>query len=747
MPHIDDAPFEGRIGRTYRDSQPHWPQPPAAPPGAPNVVLIVLDDVGFSDLGCYGSEIATPRLDALAAGGVRYSNFHVTSMCSPTRACLISGRNAHAVGVGIIAEWSSGYPSYQGRITRKAGTLPEILREQAYGCYASGKWHLTNLADYGAAGPHEDWPLGRGFARWYGFHGALTDQWNPELYEDNHPIRLDRRPDYHLSTDLTDQAIAHIRDHVSTADSRPFFEYLAYGACHWPHHVPQSYIDRYRGRYDAGWDALREQRLARQKALGIVPMSTGLAPRNPGIAAWHDAPDEMRRASSRLQEVYAAFLEHTDHEIGRLVDYLASIGKLDETIFMVVSDNGASSEGGSMGAFNMRSQLTYHQGNSGDILERADALGSEFAFSHYPASWAQVSNTPFKFYKKDTHGGGVRAPFILHWPKGMQARGEIRTQFHHAIDVLPTILDCAGVHAPESIGGFSQMPIHGVSMRYSFDAPAQPSRRQTQYFELIGNRAIVHQGWKAIAVHAKGDEYENDRWELYRIDQDVAELHDLAETHPEKLAQMIDLWWREAERYNVMPLDDRQHERAELRLSKNPKTHFEYRPGMSRVDRLLAPDISDRNYTIVSRVSGMTPATQGVIFSWGSRFAGFVLYAQDGELVYEYHYTEANGHRMATQLPAGDAEIAVRFARTGRLQGTVSLLVNGVERCTLSLPKTWWIYGLTAGLTCGYAGVPMSAAYQLPYAFTAEIDSVTVDLEIGDAEAAASGLATALAEE
>lgn len=747
MPHIDDAPFEGRIGKTYRESTPQWPQPPAAPAGAPNVVLIVLDDVGFSDIGCYGSEIATPRLDALAAGGLRYSNFHVTSMCSPTRACLMSGRNAHAVGVGIIAEWSNGFPSYQGRITRKAGTLPEILRERAYGCYASGKWHLTNLADYGAAGPHEDWPTGRGFARWYGFHGALTDQWNPELYEDNHPIRLDKKADYHLSTDLTDQAITHIRDHLTSAPDRPFFEYLAYGACHWPHHVPQSYIDKYRGRYDGGWDALREERLARQKQLGIVPPSTGLAPRNSGVPAWNDAPDDMRRASVRLQETYAAFMEHTDQEVGRLVDYLASIGKLDDTIFMVVSDNGASSEGGSMGAFNMRSQLTYHKGTSADILERADALGSEHAWNHYPASWAQVSNTPLKFYKKDTHGGGVRAPFILHWPKGMKARGEIRTQFHHAIDVLPTVLDCAKVESPDTIGGFRQMAVHGTSMRYSFDAAQAPSQRQTQYFELIGNRAIVHQGWKAIAVHTKGEAYEKDRWELYHLDEDFSELRDLSATHPQKLAELVDLWWREADSFNVMPLDDRQHERAELRLSRNTKTHFEFRNGMSRVDRLLAPDISDRSYTITSRVSALTNETCGVIFSWGSRFAGIALYAHQGELVYEYHYTEAEGYRMATPLPIGDAEIVVRFTRTGKNQGTVALVVNGDERASLVLPKTWWTYGLTAGLTCGYAGVPITPAYLPPYAFTAELDVVTVDLMLNDEAKAPSRLAMALAEE
>jgi len=729
MPHRDREPFKGRIGKTYQDSLPSWPERPQAAAGAPNVILIVLDDVGFSDIGCYGSEIHTPNIDALAAGGLLYNNFHVTSMCSPTRACLMTGRNSHSVGVGIISEWSNGFPAYQGRITRKAATLPEILNEHSYSSYASGKWHLTNLADYGAAGPHGDWPLGRGFARWYGFHGALTDQWNPELYEDNHPFHREQTPGYHLSTDLVDRAISHIRDHVTSAPTRPFFEYLAFGACHWPHHVPKAYIDKYRGRYDKGWDAIRAERLARQKKLGIVPESTALAPRNPGVTSWQETDDDLKKSSCLLQETFAAFMEHTDNEIGRLVDYLKATDRLDNTMIMIVSDNGASSEGGSLGAVNMRSHLTYHQGTAQDILDHADKLGSEYAFNHYPMGWAQASNTPLKWYKKNAHGGGVRAPFIVHWPQGITSGGEIRNQFHHAIDVLPTVLDCASAKAPETHNGYAQLPIHGVSMRYSFEQDNGPSARKTQYFELIGNRAIWNDGWKAVAAHVKGEKYENDQWELYHLEQDYAENQNLARQHPEKLEQLTALWWEEAERFGVLPLDDRQHERAESALKRNPTTHYEYQPGMARIDRLMMPDISDRSYHVAAHLSGLNAETQGVVFSWGSRFAGFVLYAMNQRLIYEYNYTESLSYKLEAPLPAGAAVVALEFIRTGEHRGRIALIVDGIEHDALDLPRVWWTYGTTAGLTCGLAGVPLSNAYQPPFAFTANIEKVAIELE------------------
>jgi arylsulfatase len=520
--------FKGSIGRTYRDSTPWWPAPAAAPSTAPNVVFIVLDDVGFSDLGCFGSEIATPRMDALAAGGLRYNNFHVTAMCSPTRACLLTGRNAHSVGVGAIAEWSTGFPGYQGRISKQAATIAEMLAENSYGTYAIGKWHLSNLANYGVAGPHEHWPLGRGFSRWYGFLGGYVDHWNPDLHEDNHPVRHEPRDGYHLSEDLVDHAIGQVRDHVTAARDRPFFTYLAFGAAHWPHHVPPDYIARYAGRYDAGWDVLREARLAKQKALGIVPSNTSLSPRNPGVAAWDTLSDDERKVSTRLQETYAAFMEHTDTQIGRFIDYLASIGRLDDTAIVLLSDNGAGGEGGPTGAVSIRKHVLTEKETTGYALARLETIGSETSFPHYPFGWAQVSNTPLKWYKKNTHGGGIRAPLIVHWPSRIKAAGEIRSQYHHVIDIVPTLLEAGGMKAPSIYNGVKQLPMHGTSMAYTFADASAPTRKISQHFEIVGDRAIWHQGWKAVARHSKGDDFDTDRWELFKLDEDFAEINDLA---------------------------------------------------------------------------------------------------------------------------------------------------------------------------------------------------------------------------
>ncbi|WP_159917337.1 arylsulfatase [Pantoea sp. 18069] len=727
--------FAGKIGQTYKDSVPHWPVQPKAPSDAPNVLYIVLDDVGFSDLGCYGSEINTPNIDALAGGGLRYSNFNVTAMCSPTRACLLTGRNAHSVGVGIISEWANGFPAYQGRISPKAATLAEVLGEHAYGCYASGKWHLTNLADYGAAGPHNDWPLGRGFSRWYGFHGALIDQWNPELYEDNHPFHFEPRKDYHLSSDLVDRTIGQIRDHVTSTHDKPFFNYLALGACHWPHQVPDSYIGKYRGRYDGGWDQIREQRFARQKALGIVPADAEMAAHNPGVVAWEDVPEDQRRVGCRLQETFAAFLEHTDAEIGRLVDYLRSIGQLDNTMIVLISDNGASPEGGALGAINMRKHMTHEQETIDAMLPRLDTIGSEYSFSHYPMGWAQVSNTPLKWYKKDTHGGGIRAPLIMHWPAGIASRGEVRTQFHHVTDVTPTVLDCIGVEAPRTYRGMDQLAMHGQSMRYTFADAAAPTTKVTQYFELLGDRAVWHEGWKAVVKHAKGADYAvDDRWELYKLNEDFTEVRDLAAQHPDKLASLVDIWWQQADRFGVLPLDDREAERARDFLMATKRSRYEFQPDMARIDRFMVPEISDRDYAIRAELSALTPETEGVIFSWGSRFAGFVLYCQAGELVYEYLYSEVQGHRLSIPMPTGSAVVELNFKRTGSNAGQLALCVDGQQRATLELPKMWWTYSTTAGLTCGLAGVPISEAFKPPFRFNATLQRMVVELGEGPSD-------------
>jgi arylsulfatase A-like enzyme len=726
------ATFRGTIGRTYRDSTPHWAESPKPAPGAPDVVFIVLDDVGFSDLGCYGAEIATPTMDALAAAGLRYNNFHVTAMCSPTRACLLTGRNAHAVGVGIIADFSNGYPGYDGRITHQAATLADVLRGQGYGTYALGKWHLTNMEEYGAAGPHDHWPLGHGFSRWYGFHGGLTDQWHPELCEDNHEIRLTSRAGYHLSEDLVDHAIANIRDHVTSAPTRPFMVYMAFGAAHFPHQAPPAYIQKYRGYYDVGWDAVRVGRLRKQKQLGIVPVNADLAPRNPGVQPWVELSDGQKRLAVRLQEAYAGFMEHTDAQIVRLVDYLKRVGRYDNTLIVLLSDNGASDEGGTNGVINSRKHTVYEPEDLAAGLAGIDRIGSEFASNHYPAGWAQVSNTPLKWYKKGNHGGGIRAPLVISWPAGIQARGELRTQYHHVVDIAPTIYEVLGMQAPSEHRGVPQLPIQGTSMVYTFASADAPTRKVTQYSELLGDRAIWHRGWKAVVRHAKGADFDQDRWELYRLDHDFAEARDLAAELPDKLKEMIELWWSEAEKNNVLPLDDRGWERVAQRLTMKAGKHCAFYPDMARLDRLLSPDISDKGYTIRADLEMTSAADEGVLLAWGSRFGGLVLYVQAGEVCLEYVYSEATTHRLASveRLAPGLHAIVVNFTRTGQRAGELELVIDNCCVAHTTVPKTWPIYGIVGGLTCGAddAGPPVSDRYVRPFRFSGVLQRVTVDV-------------------
>jgi len=718
----------------------------------PNIVVIVLDDVGFADLGCYGSEIPTPHIDRLAGEGLRYRDFHVTAMCSPTRACLLTGRNAHSVGVGIIAEWANGQPGYDGRLYPDAGTLPEVLRTQGYNTMAVGKWHLAGTEEYGAAGPFSNWPLGKGFNRWYGFHGALADQYFPELYVDNHPIHLDPPPGYHLSEDLVDQSIGMVRDHLTSAPASPFFLYLAFGACHWPHHAPKSYMERFRGAYDRGWDAVRDERLERQKAMGIVPEDTALAPRNDDVKAWSEVQvdDAMVQLSTRLQEAYAAFMSHTDEQIGRLTYQLAQMGVLDDTIVLLMSDNGASPEGGPTGAINLRKHMVYELDDPKQAMQHLDRIGSAEAYNHYPTGWAQVSNTPLKWYKKDTHGGGVRAPLIVRWPKGMAAKGAVRSQFHHVIDVAPTLYELLGITPPAKLNGVAQQPLHGTSMAYSFDAADAPTTRETQYFELLGDRALWHQGWKAVTRHRKGTPMDADVWELYHLDRDFSEARNLATVEPERLAHLKARWLTEAEQYSVLPLDDREWERAAERIRVGARSRYDFRPGMARVDRLMAPDITGRSFRIeADLVHGDTPP-EGVLFAWGSQFGGLVLYAQAGEFVLEYVFSQDEKVRVAiaNRLGAGPARLVACFAR--RVDGGLDLTLEGAgaEVALGRSAKAWPTHGTTTGLSCGQdASHPVSDAYRAPFPFRgAELIGVSVILEIGH-EASAGALASAFVED
>ena len=576
-------PFKGTINVDIRDSVPDWTpfEPPRAPDGAPNVLYIVLDDVGFSAMSSYGGSIDTPNIDRIAASGVRYTQFHTTALCSPTRSCFLTGRNHTRNSMACITEAAIGFPNASGTIPPENGMLSEILGEAGWNTYMVGKWHLCPTDEMNLASTRRNWPTGRGFERWYGFLGAETNQWYPDLVYDNHPVDQPRQPEdgYHLTDDITDKALEFIKDAKAIAPEKPFFLYYAPGACHAPHHAPKDWIDKFKGKFDMGYEAMREQTLARQKSLGIIPAETELPPINPiGTAEtrtgpgglpfpeldttrpWASLNDDEKRLFARMAEVYAGMLGHADHHIGRLLDYLESTDQLENTVIVLVSDNGASGEGGPNGSVN---EMKFANGVPDDLAEnlaKMDDLGSPRTYNHYPNGWAMAFNTPFKMWKRYEFNGGTSDPCIIAWPKGTKARGEIRDQYHHAVDIVPTILDILGVEPPEAIKGHVQSRFDGVSMRKSFDDKASPSDRRTQFYTMLGSRSIWHEGWKAVTTHptiAGWGHFNDDEWELYHTDVDRSELHDLAGEQPDKLRELVNIWFSEAGANHAFPLDDR----------------------------------------------------------------------------------------------------------------------------------------------------------------------------------------------
>ena len=730
------AEFKGRVGKTWQESQPWWPEPTGAAPGSPDVVVVVLDDMGFGSLGCYGSEIDTPNIDALAARGLVYTSFHTTPLCSPTRASLLTGRNHHAIGMSIIANADSGFPSKRGAVSHNAGTLAEIVRDAGYSTMAVGKWHIAPSDQISAVGPYDQWPLGRGFERYYGFLDAVTDQFQPTLVQDNQSVPAPRTPEagYTLNEDLVDHAIGFVTDQASLAPDKPFFMYFAAGATHSPHQAPKAFLDKYRGRYDIGWNAIRTQRLARQKQLGIVPADTELTPRNAGVAAWDDLPADARRLYARFQEAYAAFLDHTDHELGRLIHQLERLGRMDNTIFILLSDNGASQEGQIHGS---TSTTFYENGDAETLaynLERIDAIGTQHARNNYPIGWAQAGNTPLKRYKQNTHAGGIVDPLLIVWPARIAAGG-VRTQFHSVVDLAPTILDCIGIAPPETIRGVPQMPLHGISMAYSFAADG-PTRKTTQYFEMFGHRAIWHEGWKAVAWHKRYSSYDEDAWELYHLTVDVAENHDLAQEEPEKLKALIELWWQEAERYDVLPLDDRgfaERRAASKSRRDGPRTRDEYIyfGGVGHVAAGAVPFTLDRSYTIEAHVT-LGPQDRGVIVACGGVCGGYSLYVKDGRIVHDYNFYQQI-YRVEAPLRATGAPQRLRyeFTKTGPLRGVAGLYVDGAKLASAELPATYRYFMDWEGLDVGRdARSPATPAYAAlgEFAFTGTIDRVVIRL-------------------
>ena len=726
-------PFEGIIGKTLADSVPWWPTPKHPREGAPNVVVMLIDDLGFSHFGCFGSDLVTPHIDALAANGLRYSNFHVTPLCSPTRAALLTGRNHHSVGMRGISNWSSGYPSMRGYVSNHAATMAEVLGERGYTTFAIGKWHLVSIENSSSAGPFDQWPLQRGFDRFYGFLDGETDQFAPDLVYDNHRVDAPRRAKdgYHLSEDLVDKALEFIHDTKSIRPDRPFFTYCAFGATHAPHQAPASYLAKHRGRYDDGWDAARDRWFARQREMGLLAPSTELAPRNEGVEAWDSLPENHQRLARRLQEAYAAFLEHTDAQIGRFVAELEVMGELDNTLLLLMSDNGASQEGGPFGVLHEMKYFNFILESPDEAVARLEDIGGPHSHSNYPWGWAQAGNTPFKWYKQNTHEGGVHVPLIVHWPKGITAKGEIRHQFHYVTDVAPTVYEVAGVEVPEVYRGVTQMPLAGASMRYSFAQADAEGRKTSQYFEMVGHRAMYHEGWKAVTRHVHGVPFDDDRWELYHVELDPSECHDLALEEPERLADLIARWWRDAELYGALPLDDRNIELFGARFrdySPHPTSrHYTYLPPLSLVPPQAAAGIGGRSWDLDARVR-RDGGTGGVIMAMGNENAGLSLFVHDDHLVFDYNiFGEHHVLTSSRTVPAGECSIGVKFRRGGN-DADVTLTLNGDEVGTQHLPLVMRIIS-TSGMGIGrdFAS-PVSMYYEGEYPFEGRIERVDIQL-------------------
>ena len=727
-------PFQGRIGRTVYESKPHWPELKRPRDGAPNVLVILFDDLGFAHLGCYGSSIATPHIDKLAANGLRFTNFHTTALCSPTRAALLTGRNHHSVGMRGLSNWNTGYPNCTGTVAKSAATLAEMIRPQGYSTFAVGKWHLAPMESLSPAGPFDQWPIARGFDRYYGFMGGETDQWHPELYCDNHPIRQPRTPaeGYHLTEDLIDQAQAMIRSQKSAVPEKPFFTYLCFGATHAPHQAPQRYLDKYRGKFDAGWDVVRQQWFENQKKLGIIPADTELAPRNPGVKAWETLSADQKTLACRLQEAFAGFLEHTDDQIGRLMGFLDEIGEKENTLILLMSDNGASQEGGPQGMVDYSRYFNGYMEPIEESMARLDQIGTPYAHNNYPWGWAQVGNTPGKRYKQNTHGGGIRDPLIAHWPKGIADKGGIRHQFHHVTDITPTVLEIVGVPAPEEVNGHAQMPMHGVSLAYAFpaSAKAEKTRKQSQYFEMLGHRGIWANGWKAVAYHEAETPFDKDKWELYHLDQDFSESKDLAAEKPEKLAEMISLWWAEAGRNGVLPLDDRRVEIwAPTPRAFNPRNRLKYvfRPPIDHIPAEGAPALGNRTFSVIADIERADAKVEGCVFSFGDAKSGLSLFIQKNKLVFDYNIF-ATHHKVTSDIdaPTGRSQVAVTLTKLDQ-GGRVVLRINGKDCGSVDLPKlTRRMWGGGMNIGCD-EGIAVSPDYTAPFPFQGKLHQVTIE--------------------
>jgi len=750
---LPDPTFKGKIGKSYTDSKQDYPQPVKAPAGAPNVVVILLDDLGFGQAGTFGGPVPTPALDKLASQGLRFNRFHTTGICSPTRAALLTGRNHHQVANGTISELSTGYPGYHSVWPQSTASIAEVLTANGYSTAAWGKWHNTPDWETSPVGPFKHWPTGLGFEYWYGFQGGETSQWEPQLFRNTIPVEPAKRPEegYHLTEDLVDDAIGWINRQQSIAPDKPFFVYFATGAVHAPLHVANEWSNRFQGQFDQGWDQVREETLKRQKKLGVVPADTRLTPRPEEIEAWDSLSEDAKKLYTRHQEVFSGFLAHTDHHVGRLLSAIAALPNADNTLIIYIcGDNGSSAEGSVTGTLNNMMTQNGIPDTVPAQLAKIDEIGGPLHENHYPVGWAWAGSSPFQWMKRvPSHFGGTRNGMVISWPNKIKHQGGLRTQFHHVIAIVPTIYQVAGITAPEQVNGIAQLPLAGVDLSYTFDKPNATGTRTTQYFETGGHRAIYDQGWVAASFHGVPWQltgsigFKNNEWQLYNIEKDFSQATDLASQFPKKLDELKSLFDREARQYQVYPLDDRFIERA-----VNPdrpsvvagRTHFRYSSGTVRIPEGSAPPIYQRSHKITANVVIPDEGAEGVIVAEGGSVAGYTLYIQGGKVVYEYNFFGKATYKVESNqpVPTGEVTIVVDYTQkpfkpfvesTG---GPVKLSVNGqlvgegeIENV---VPGR---FSATETLDIGKdLGATVSAKYreQAPFAFTGKIKQVAIEI-------------------
>ena len=730
-----ESSFKGTIGKTLDDSDP-WFEPPTHPgDDAPNIVVVLLDDTGFAQLGCYGSSIDTSNIDGLAADGLQFTNFHVTPLCSPTRASLLTGRSQHAVGMRSVSNFRTGFPHMLGHITNEAATMAEILQAEGYATFCAGKWHLAPMENCSSAGPFDQWPLGRGFDRFYGFLEGETDQFHPDLVRDNHSVEPPAKPEdgYHLSEDIVDNLLRMIADSKGVRPDRPFFAYLPFGATHAPHQAPPDYMKKYRGSFDEGWDVVRECWYHRQLEIGVIPTGTQLAPRNPGVEKWDDLPQNQKLLAARLQEAFAAFLDHTDDQIGRLVSGLRDADEFDNTIFILLSDNGASQEGGPFGVMH---EMKFFNGileTPDQAIENIDDIGGAHSHTNYPWGWAQAGNTPFKWYKQNTHEGGVHVPLIIHWPTGIEEkdRGSLRNQFVNVSDIAPTLFELLNIQAPETYKGIPQIPISGHSFVHLLTDPNGISNNTAQYFENSGSRALIAGEWKAVCRHQTGADYETEQWELYKLTDDWSECNDLAESEPRKLAELQNLWWEEAEKHGVLPLDDRGFELFGARfrdLSPHPTSRkYVYRPPMSPIPGQASAAIGGRSFDLIATVT-RAKGDEGVLFSTGTENSGISIFVQNERLLVDYNaFDDHSVMESSIEIPTGDSTLSVQFRRLKR-GGEITIYVNGEPSGYMRVPLFMRMIS-SVGSSIGYDhGSAVSPRYESPFPFKGKLHQIEIQL-------------------